>query len=521
MSRNVLLQQPTSVPVIWAPAIKLSEALRSSKRCQLSPLLFSSTLHVAIYPLWSLQGQILSPNADSLGCRTRFSTSTRNHDFASTVSSWLTRRREFSSDEIKSIFGPQMPVSEGNRLLYEVQDQRLAGTIDQIIPSSQRHKHKALIWLRENVPFDEDRAILQRLEREENAALRPQGQQKRGKIYAKSVLERMRKESLEKQSRQKQQNEASRLEYKAPPLSREQALVRKREESLAWVQKWRDNARKDDLHSVPQMSFVQRVGPGTLLALTVISFCAMFAQNYSPPSDAARLFTSITPAAATIGVIIGLNVIVWFGWRVAPLRRSMQRIFLLAPVYPWSSSIVGSVFSHQTLHHLVANMIALWFIGRNLHEDIGRGPFLAVFLSCGIGASNVFLISTVLRKRWDYITSGCSGAISGVLATWCWINSDKGIRIWPFPPRATEALQPLFILALFIAIDAWGLWKGLRFGKIQLDSRIDHVSHLAGYGCGIVAAQFLQSSAKPQPEKMYKRSAMESKMQKAKNTGGS
>ncbi|KAL9023650.1 MAG: hypothetical protein Q9196_007064 [Gyalolechia fulgens] len=415
-----------------------------------------------------------------------------------------------------------MPVSEGNRLIFEVQDQRLAGTIDKVIPGSERHKIKALAWLRKNVPFDEDRAILKRLEREEQAALRPQGQQKGGNVYAGSVLDQIRAENRAKYEKKKKEEEAkAKLEPKRLPLSPEQALVQRREESLAWVQKWHANARKDDLHSLPQMSFIKRVGPATLLALTVISLCVMFAQNYSPPSEAARLFTSITPAAATVGVIIGLNVIVWFGWRVVPLRRFMQRKFLLVPAYPWSSSIIGALFSHQSFHHLAANMIALWFIGRNqaVHEDIGRGPFLAVYLSCGIAASNIFLISTVLRKRWEYVTLGCSGALSGILASWCWINSDKGVRIWPLPPRATEALQPIAVLALFVAVDAWGVWKGLRFGRLKLDTRIDHVSHLAGYSCGIVAAQFLQPSAKPQQGKRAERLATTGpKMQRIENT---
>lgn len=92
------------------------------------------------------------------------------------------------------------------------------------------------------------------------------------------------------------------------------------------------------------------------------------------------------------------------------------------------------------------------------------------------------------------------------------------MRIWPFPPRATEALQPIGVLALFMAMDAWGVWKGLRLGRFQLDSRIDHVSHLVGYGCGIVAAQFLQSPVKPQQKKKNERSGTGPKMQRVENT---
>lgn len=81
-------------------------------------------------------------------------------------------------------------------------------------------------------------------------------------------------------------------------------------------------------------------------------------------------------------------------------------------------------------------------------------------------------------------------------------------------------LQPLSILALFIALDVWGLRRGIRLGKIQLDPRIDHVSHLAGYGCGIVAAQFLEPPAKPSRDKMHERSAVEPRTQRVENIEG-
>lgn len=283
-------------------------------------------------------------------------------------SGWLLKRREISDDEVKAIFGKGIPRANGNRIIELVQEQRVEGTIDEDIPEVPlRRKQQALVWLRKNVPLDEDQAILTRLDREEENSLRPQAQRPGGKSpYAESVLEQMRKHNIERREREDKEKEAkAKAEGKPLPLSREQALVRRQQESEALVKKWKDRAKADDLHSVPQMSFVRRVGPATLTTAGVVFLCVLFAQNYTPPSEAARLFSSISPAVATISVLIGMNCMVWFGWRLLPLRRSMMRMFCLVPAYPYPSSMIGNLFSHQTFRHLLINMVALWFVGTN------------------------------------------------------------------------------------------------------------------------------------------------------------
>ena len=74
----------------------------------------------------------------------------------------------------------------------------------------------------------------------------------------------------------------------------------------------------------------------------------------------------------------------------------------------------------------------------------------------------------------------------------------KGVHIWPFPPAVTEEIQPLFVLALLVALDLIRLRKRLPLIKYMpgTDTKIDHISHLAGYGSGIVAAQFLRPESR-------------------------
>lgn len=61
----------------------------------------------------------------------------------------------------------------GNRVLRDLQERRLAGTLDQPLPAEitrvvkSRTIESGLHWLREHHPMDEDAAIMARIEREE------------------------------------------------------------------------------------------------------------------------------------------------------------------------------------------------------------------------------------------------------------------------------------------------------------------------------------------------------------------
>lgn len=372
-----------------------------------------------------------------------FSTNVRLRNGVSNVQRGPVKQTALPSNEISSIFGKKTDPSEGNRLLQLVQEQRLAGTIDEEIPGSQLQKQRALAWLRKKYPVDEERAILDRLEREEEAASMPNTKQGQTSVYGEPVIERIRKENIAKRAKREEEERAKKeAEAKQLPVSGTTAVAQKPTAAVQWVERYRKKAEEAGQKSVPQMSFIQRVAPATLMTVAVVSLGVMFAQNYSPPSRAARLFPDVPPAAATIGVLIGMNFAVWLAWRVPPLLRFMNRVFVLSPVYPYASSIVANNLSHQALSHLGVNMVALWFVGTScklyhpypldlrwltditVHEDIGRGPFLATYIACGAAASYIFLVNAVLRKNWVVSSVGCSGAVCGLIATWFCINSE-------------------------------------------------------------------------------------------------
>lgn len=107
----------------------------------------------------------------------------------------------------------------------------------------------------------------------------------------------------------------------------------------------------------------QRVLPSLAVTLLTVSLCYLFADNYEPPLKQDRMWPDIPPAAATAIAIAGLNLGIYVLWKVPPVWRMLNRHFIIVNMWPHASSMIGSVFSHQTAKHLALNMGPLLLIG--------------------------------------------------------------------------------------------------------------------------------------------------------------
>ena len=59
-----------------------------------------------------------------------------------------------------------------------------------------------------------------------------------------------------------------------------------------------------------------------------------------------------------------------------------------------------------------------------VHDDIGRGNFLALYLSSGVLGSFASLSYCVARSFFHVSSLGASGAMAGVVGAWCILNSE-------------------------------------------------------------------------------------------------
>ena len=383
--------------------------------------------------------------------------------------------KKVSSAVARDIFGRHIDRQKANSILRTLQEQRINGTLDVGIPSeSETSLSNGLEWLRANYPLDEDAAIIARLEREEaqvsqsfidggvkwgvyeptdpakelpsriptdsqgNVIYKPQQDPERNRVLGTSFIEERKKavkavreaeEAAKKAEQEAAEVEAIRIgkpleTAETRALVRRREVQKKKEDYTDYVQSVFGPKQEGGKYSWPNMSSSERLWPSAVFTAAVIGLSLLFGHYYTPPSRKARLWPDIPPAAATLATLIGINFLVFAAWRVVPLQRTLFKYALSVPGYPRAFTMLGNCFSHQKFMHLAMNMSVLWIFGTRLHDDIGRGPFLATYMICGASSSFVSLTAHVFTRSFSSGALGASGAVSGIVAAWSVSNSQ-------------------------------------------------------------------------------------------------
>lgn len=133
---------------------------------------------------------------------------------------------------------------------------------------------------------------------------------------------------------------------------------------------------------------------------------------------------------------------------------------------PWT--LITHMFLHQSLDHLLFNMLGLFIFGSFLEKRIGPKLFTIVYILSGLGAVlgySLFSHSFVL---------GASGAIYGIIATVAVLDPNMTIIVYIIPMKIKYAVILFALLDLFNGIALAGM------------SPIAHFAHLSGLLFGIV-----------------------------------
>jgi len=131
---------------------------------------------------------------------------------------------------------------------------------------------------------------------------------------------------------------------------------------------------------------------------------------------------------------------------------------------------VTSIFVHGGVLHLLFNMVAFFFFGRALEEDMDKGKFLAIFILGGV-VGNFF--SLFYYPSYE-IFVGASGAIFTIMGV---AMIKKPFELIFFP-----TLIPIPLL--FVGI-VYTLYTVLAF-FFGGDPEVAYTAHMAGLGIGVV-----------------------------------
>lgn len=329
--------------------------------------------------------------------------------------------------------------------------------------------------------------------KEEDGKTNPKDQ-----VYGQGVLDKIRarnearyREEVKRkeEEKKKQEEEQARLN----PGGLQTTDMNQPRQISPRMQQWVE-AASSDLKEPPKMPAWQRLLPSTILVALLVGGVVAYAEYYSPPLRANRLWPDVPPAAATVMALIALNVAGFVLWKIPPLWGIMNKYFMVVAATPKPLSILGAMFSHQKVGHLLTNMLFLWFFGVRMHDEVGRGNFLATYFASGSVGFLATLYSLVLRNQLHLTTLGASGAIYGAAAAYFWIHRFDGFKILGLPPDPSTGVQGLGFIGLMLAVNISAM-----FSKNHM---LDIASHIAGIGVGVAAGHYLQAKMEAKKQQL-------------------
>ena len=166
-----------------------------------------------------------------------------------------------------------------------------------------------------------------------------------------------------------------------------------------------------------------------------------------------------------------------------------------------AGSLIGSLFMHGGIFHLLANMLFLWVFGDNVEDRMGHLRYLVFYVLCGALAT---LAHSLMASVSALITSpaalntaliGASGAIAGVLGAYYKLFKGAYVRtlVVLFIVFTTVDLPAgLFIIIWFVLQLVYGL------GTVgQVGGGVAFWAHIGGFVAGLYLVRLFVPRTRP------------------------
>jgi membrane associated rhomboid family serine protease len=182
--------------------------------------------------------------------------------------------------------------------------------------------------------------------------------------------------------------------------------------------------------------------------------------------------------------LIGLNITVFFGQIfLEAYQPGFVQQFLglsdegLRDAYSWQ--FVTALFIHNGPWHLLANMLVLYLVGRDVESIIGQRQFLLLYLAGGVGGelTHLFLMPS------SAVLLGASGGVAAVVVAYATILPELELRLLffsflPFRLKAKHLAYGAYVISILGVI-------------LDRDGAVTHSAYLGGCIAGWLYAHLL------------------------------
>jgi membrane associated rhomboid family serine protease len=181
----------------------------------------------------------------------------------------------------------------------------------------------------------------------------------------------------------------------------------------------------------------------------------------SPGTSAVMIITAV------VSIVAFTSSGLWRGLALEPYRMVRTGQY---------HQVVTAGLLHADFWHLFVNMLTLFFFGPWLEATVGGPVFLTIYLA-SLLAGNIYPLIKY-RNRENYVAIGASGAVSGILFSFCLFYPTAILRLFFFIP------MPAFLFAILYVVYSIYAMRGRN-------DNIGHEAHLAGALTGIVLTLIL------------------------------
>lgn len=200
--------------------------------------------------------------------------------------------------------------------------------------------------------------------------------------------------------------------------------------------------------------------------------------------------------------LILIGIFAAFSWQVYLAANDMNWFEQLDAYVldGWAlSGVMGHMWLHGGLLHLIGNMIFLWIFGNAICAKVGTPVYLGLYLMLGICAAAAHVLFT------GGPAIGASGAINGVVGMFLVLYPQNDITCWYF-------YWVIFLRAgAFTVSSIWMIlyWLGWDiFGVVAGFGGVAYWAHLGGFFSGAAIAVLLLKMKLVKTER-YERSLLE------------
>lgn len=207
-------------------------------------------------------------------------------------------------------------------------------------------------------------------------------------------------------------------------------------------------------------------------------------ENRDYVRDDERGFQLQAPQTA-VGMLILINFAVW----VVDLMSDGKLTPYLAltsesvtqPWYCWQLLTYGFVHSTASLGHIAFNMLALYFLGRDVESLYGKREFLKIYLVATVASGAAWVATQFMPDARPAFVVGASGAVMCITVLFACNFPNRVIYLFGILPVAAWILCVLFVLQ-----DVWGAMAN-RHG---FGGGTAYVAHLGGAALGFAYYRF-------------------------------